>query len=83
MDIYKAIDELKNEKKRLDRAIEALEAGKGAPEERSGRRRTWNSDARSAAAERMKKYWAQRRQQNAVKAAAASYNVSPPSTKSD
>jgi hypothetical protein len=62
MDIYKAILELKAEKKRLDRAIAVLEQGDGG-EATSGRRRTWNADARRAAAERMKKYWEQRKQQ--------------------
>lgn len=62
MDINKAILELRAEKKRLDRAISALEQGEGAAEPRTGRR-SWNADARRAAAERMKKYWEQRRQQ--------------------
>jgi hypothetical protein len=31
----------------------------------------------------MKQYWAQRKQENAAKAASAGYNVSPPSTESD
>ena len=60
MDIYKAILELKAEKQRLDRAIAALEQGEeGAA---STGRRPWNSAARRAAAERMKKYWADRKQ---------------------
>jgi hypothetical protein len=62
MDIYKAILELKTEKKRLDRAIAALEQGDGAVAPQTGRR-TWNAEARRAAAERMKKYWEQRKQQ--------------------
>jgi hypothetical protein len=61
MDIYKAILELREEKRRLDRAISALEQGDGSGESLTGRR-TWNADARRAAAERMKKYWEQRRQ---------------------
>jgi len=64
MDIYKAILELKAEKKRLDRAIAALEQGEGAGAAHTGRR-TWNAEARSAAAERMKKYWEQRKLQAA------------------
>ena len=59
MDIYKAILELKAEKQRLDRAIAALEEGNAAPV-RPGRK-SWNSAARRAAAERMKKYWAGRK----------------------
>jgi len=65
MDINKAILELRAEKKRLDRAISALEQGEGAAEPRTGRR-SWNADARRAAAERMKKYWEQRKQQQAA-----------------
>jgi len=60
MDIYKAILELRAEKERLDRAIAALEQGSEAPAPRG--RRSWNSAARRAAAERMKKYWADRKQ---------------------
>jgi peptidoglycan hydrolase CwlO-like protein len=60
MDIYKAILELKAEKQRLDRAIAALEPGNDAAAPAG--RRTWNATARRAAAERMKKYWAKRRQ---------------------
>jgi hypothetical protein len=63
MDIYKAILELRAEKKRLDRAIALLEQGDGAAAPAS--RRTWNADARRAAAERMKRYWEQRKQQAA------------------
>ena len=81
MDLYKAIRELRDEKRRLDRAIEALERGSG----RDGvqpERRVWNAEARRAAADRMKKYWARRKQQQAA-SAAAGYNVSPASTDSD
>lgn len=77
MDIYKAILELREEKKRLDRAIAALEHG-GAPPHR----RSWDSNARHAAAERMKKYWEQRKQQSSLNGAARSHSVSPPSTES-
>jgi peptidoglycan hydrolase CwlO-like protein len=62
MDIYKAILELKAEKKRLDRAIAALEQDEGGGRAHTGRR-TWNAEARRAAAERMKKYWEQRKLQ--------------------
>jgi hypothetical protein len=80
MDIYKAIQELRNEKSRLDRAIAALEQGSGAPAERP-KRRTWNAGARQAAGERMKKYWEQRKLEKAA-AASAAYSVNPPSTDS-
>jgi hypothetical protein len=79
MDIYKAILELKAERSRIDRAIAALEhKGKveGAPKRG---RRSWNADARRAAAERMKKYWEQRRRKAAV---SEPYNGNPPSTES-
>jgi hypothetical protein len=78
MDIYKAIQELMNEKRRLDRAIAALEQGDGASEERP-KRRAWNAGARRAAGERMKKYWERRKQEKAA-AASAGYSVNPPST---
>jgi len=81
MDIYKAIQELRSEKRRLDRAIAALEQGSGAPEERP-KRRAWNAGARRAAGERMKKYWEQRKQEQEAKAASAGYSVNPPSTDS-
>jgi len=75
MDIYKAILELREEKRRLDRAIAALEQGASAKTEKP-RRRSWNSEARRAAASRMRKYWEQRREQ------AQGYKVNPPSTES-
>ncbi len=78
MDIYKAIQELRNEKMRLDRAIAALEEGSGASKDRP-KRRAWNAGARRAAGERMKKYWEQRKQEKAA-TASAGYNVNPPST---
>lgn len=77
MDIYKAILELQAEKKRLDRVIEALERGSEPNGTSAAGRRAWNAEARRAAAERMKKYWAQR------KAESSNHNVSPPSTESD
>jgi len=82
MDIYKAILELKEEKRRLDRAIAALEQGESSGDGRP-RRRSWNADARRAAAERMRKYWEQRRQKAALNGVPEPYSVSPPSTDSD
>ena len=75
MDIYKTILELREEKRRLDRAIAALEQGSLARAEKPSRR-SWNSEARRAAAARMRKYWEQRREQ------APGYRVNPPSTES-
>lgn len=63
MDIYKAIQELKAERNRIDRAIAALEA-KGKAEAAPRGRRSWNAEARRAAAVRMKKHWEERRQQH-------------------
>ena len=81
MDIYKAILQLREEKRRLDRAIARLEQNGRSNGDR--RRRSWDSGARRAAAERMRKYWEQRKQ-NAVAAGSAgqTYTVSPPSTDS-
>ena len=61
MDIYKAIADLRQEKRRLDRAIAALEQ-QDAASETQPRQRSWNADARRAAAERMRKYWEKRKQ---------------------
>ena len=67
MDIHKAIEYLKAEKKRLDLAIAALEGSRGRDEEAPGRpgRKIWNGDARRAAAERMRKYWEEKRKASA------------------
>ena len=81
MDIYKAILELREEKRRLDRAIAALEQGGASPEERP-KRRSWNADARRAAAERMRQYWEQRKSL-ALNGAPDRYKVKPPSTERD
>ena len=77
MDIYKAIEDLKAEKKRLDRAIEALEQSGIAAPARKGRK-SWDAESRRAAGERMKKYWEKRRQS----ADSNNHIVSPPSTES-
>ena len=60
MDIYKAIEELKAERSRLDRAIAALEDN-GKPDDIKRGRRPWNAESRRAAAERMKIYWERRK----------------------
>ena len=62
MDIIKAIQELHNEKKRLDDAIAALERASAGQPEKSGR--AWSAASRRAAAERMRKYWEKRRGQD-------------------
>lgn len=69
MDLYGAIAELLNEKKRLDRLIASLEAiqagGVGtvlvdAPKRRG--RKNMSDDERREVSERMKRYWATRRE---------------------
>lgn len=79
MDVYKAIRTLYDEKKRLDRLIESLEAlqarGEGpeirkAPARR-GRKRM-SSEERQEVSDRMKKYWAARRQNSAPSTPAGS-----------
>ncbi|MBK9166091.1 MAG: hypothetical protein IPM24_01360 [Bryobacterales bacterium] len=59
MDLDRAIRELTEEKKRLDKAIAALERRTG--EGPAARKRAWSGAARKAAAERMRQYWAARR----------------------
>jgi hypothetical protein len=67
MDVYRYIQELYEEKKRLDRAIETLEAlveGKEPPSNHSGRRGRrpgMTEEERRKISERMQRYWAQRR----------------------
>ena len=69
MDIYKAIQDLHEEKRRLDRVIESLESviRKGdssvrAPSKRRGRK-NMSEEERRIVSERMKKYWVMRRKQ--------------------
>jgi hypothetical protein len=68
MDLYGAIAELLNEKKRLDRLISSLEAMQngvagpalGEAPKRRGRKHM-SEDERREVSERMKRYWASRR----------------------
>jgi hypothetical protein len=69
MDFYGAIRELLEEKKRLDRLIAALEdmesgklpeAGDTTPHKRG--RKAMSVDERRIVSERMKRYWASRRE---------------------
>jgi hypothetical protein len=78
MDIYKAIGTLREELRRLDRAIAALE--QRGDDSAKPRRRAWNGAARKAAAERMRKYWEQRKTMSASANGASSQSVRPPST---
>ena len=71
MDLYKAIQELYAEKEKLERVIaslEELQRNAGAtpdlpkPAKRRGRK-SMNTEERQEVSERMRKYWAGRRQQ--------------------
>ncbi|MEO7145847.1 MAG: hypothetical protein ABI165_20320 [Bryobacteraceae bacterium] len=70
MDLNKAIHELIQEKRRLDRVIETLEAvirGEAVPARKARKRRgrrPMSAEERRNASERMKSYWAARRKQN-------------------
>jgi hypothetical protein len=67
MDLWKYINELYEEKRRLDKLIESLEVlhtrqkGHEAPLARRGRKPGMPADERRQVSERMKKYWAERR----------------------
>lgn len=70
MDLYKAIQELYAEKEKLERVIaslEELQRNAGAvpelpkPAKRRGRK-SMNTEERQEVSERMRKYWASRRQ---------------------
>ncbi len=73
MNINKAIRELYEEKRRLDRVIASLEemqrnaavAGAPLPEKRRGRK-SMDLQARREVSERMKRYWEARRKQQAL-----------------
>jgi hypothetical protein len=67
MDIYKAIHDLIQEKKRLDAVIASLETRSNTSLERSRRgRKSMSPDERAAVSRRMAAYWAARRGQAAV-----------------
>ena len=67
MDINKALCQLRDEKKRLDSAIAALEAQIAASTGKSGRgrrgRKSMSPQARLEVSQRMSRYWAARRAQ--------------------
>lgn len=69
MDIYRIIDELAQERNRLAKIIHSLEnmtpSANGEPDLSSRRgRKSMDIAARREVSERMKRYWAQRRQNN-------------------
>lgn len=67
MDLYKIIQELVQERERLQRIIESLEdmksSGKARPHPKGKRRgrKSMDKAARAEVSERMKRYWSQRR----------------------
>jgi hypothetical protein len=66
MDYRTALDELYRERRRLDEVIKNLEAlvqGKQPPPLSRRGRKSMSEDERQVVAERMRKYWASRRQQ--------------------
>lgn len=67
MDYRTALDELYRERRRLDEVIKNLEAlvqGKQPPPLSRRGRKSMSEDERQLVAERMRKYWASRRQQS-------------------
>jgi hypothetical protein len=65
MDYRTALDELYRERRRLDEVIKNLEAlvqGKQPPPLSRRGRKSMSEDERQVVAERMRKYWASRRQ---------------------
>ena len=70
MNIHQAIKDLLAEKERLDRAIAHLEGmqkqrGATAPLPKRRGRKTMDAQARREVSERMRKYWAKRKSQEA------------------
>lgn len=74
MDLFKAIQELYEEKRRLDEVIARLEAlsqvrvgvANGTPEPTARRRgrRSMSDEERAEVSQRMKEFWAQKRKAN-------------------
>ena len=69
MDLYQAIQELYEEKRRLDQAI-AILAGQGGIHATSGRRgrKSMNEEERKEVSARMKRYWDGRRKTSTASA---------------
>ncbi len=68
MDLHEILRKLRNERKKLDEVIanlerlyETPEAEKAAPKKRRGRK-SMDDQARKEVSDRMKKYWASRRE---------------------
>ncbi len=64
MDLYKAIRELQEEKRRIDRLIELLEEHLGSGKEvRRRGRKAMSAEERAEVSRRMRAYWARKKQQ--------------------
>jgi hypothetical protein len=71
MDLIKTLGELYAERQRIGRIIETLEeleVRKPAPPLKKRGRKSMDTDARQAVSERMKRYWASRREQETDRA---------------
>lgn len=64
MDLYRAIEELYEEKRRIEQAIAALERQEPAPAKAAGRRgrKSMAAEERKQVSERMRRYWESRRE---------------------
>ncbi|MDX2149190.1 MAG: hypothetical protein SFV54_00520 [Bryobacteraceae bacterium] len=79
MDLTKALSELYEERRRLDSAISALESmltSEPANEVRRRGRKSMGAMERLVVSERMKRYWASRREQPVAMAASIDSTVS-------
>lgn len=79
MDLSKTIQELYTEKERIDEVIASLEqflasGGQGPMRRRRGRK-SMGADERQVVSERMRTYWASRRQKTGMKASAEAANA--------
>ena len=74
MDLYRLIDELLAEKRRLDELIAYLE---GAGESKKRGRKGMSRDERRAVSERMRDYWARRKASPKEAASAAGAGADP------
>ena len=84
MDLYEAIRALHEEKKRIDRLIAVLEElqrssdRQPAASKRRRGRKTMSAEERRQVSERMKRYWAQRKQREQAAMADAASPASQP-----
>jgi hypothetical protein len=81
MDLYGALRELYEEKKRLDNTISALEASlvkKSAPAAKKRGRKAMSPEERLQVSERMRKYWESRKNAAEPSTPSASAGISHP-----